>query len=127
MAWKKGESGNPAGRTKDKPFAEALRIALAEDDDVKKKRKLRVIADKLVDAAIAGEPWAIKEVIDRVDGKPAQSIDTTIDDKRDLRDLNGIELAERAAEALRRVEELTAGAAKQAKSANGSADVRKLN
>jgi hypothetical protein len=36
-------------------------------------RKLRTIADKLVDAAEQGEPWAIKEVIDRVDGKAVQA------------------------------------------------------
>lgn len=32
------------------------------------------IAKILVDKAIAGEPWAIQEVANRFDGKPAQSL-----------------------------------------------------
>lgn len=75
MAWKKGESGNARGRPKDKAFTEALRITLAEEDPKTQKRKLRAIADKLVDCALAGDPWAIKEVMDRVDGKAVQSVE----------------------------------------------------
>ena len=33
---------------------------------------MRVIAEKLVEQAIAGEGWAIQQVADRIDGKPAQ-------------------------------------------------------
>src|SRR5690242_6236255 len=73
MAWKKGETGNPGGRPKERPFADALHLALAEEDPVTKVRKLRRIADKLVEAAVDGEAWAIKEVMDRIDGKPVQS------------------------------------------------------
>jgi hypothetical protein len=84
MAWEKGQSGNPAGgpgRPKEKPFADALRIALTEECPVTQKRKLRAIADKLVDAALVGEAWAIKEVMDRIDGKPVQSaeVNATVD------------------------------------------------
>ena len=60
MAWEKGKTGNAGGRPKEKPFADALHMALAEEDPVTKTRKLRRIADKLVDAAMTGEPWAIK-------------------------------------------------------------------
>ena len=35
---------------------------------------LNKVADKLVEAAINGEQWAVKEVADRMDGKAAQSI-----------------------------------------------------
>lgn len=81
MAWEKGKSGNPNGRPKERPFADALHVALAEDDPVTKVRKLRRIADKLVDAAVAGEAWAIREVMDRIDGKPVQSaeVNATVD------------------------------------------------
>jgi hypothetical protein len=50
-------------------FYNQLRVALVQEDS----RKLRIIAQKLVDAAEQGEPWAIKEVIDRVDGKAVQA------------------------------------------------------
>jgi hypothetical protein len=32
------------------------------------------LADKLIAAAVAGEQWALREVGDRLDGKPAQTI-----------------------------------------------------
>jgi hypothetical protein len=60
--------GNQNGK-KGKLFFNQLRMALVQEDG----RKLRNIAQKLVDAAEQGEPWAIKEVIDRVDGKAVQA------------------------------------------------------
>ena len=63
-----GQPGNQNGK-KGKLFYNQLRVALVQVDS----RKLRTIAQKLVDAAELGEPWAIKEVIDRVDGKAVQS------------------------------------------------------
>ncbi len=71
MAWKKGQSGNPNGGPKDKAFADALRIAVNADDGDGTK-KLRRIAEKLVTCALNGESWAIQQVADRLDGKPAQ-------------------------------------------------------
>jgi hypothetical protein len=64
--------GAPIGNNnnkKGKLFYNQLRVALVQEDS----RKLRTIAQKLVDAAEQGEPWAIKEVIDRVDGKAVQA------------------------------------------------------
>jgi hypothetical protein len=60
--------GNQNGK-KGKLFYNQLRIALVQEDS----RKLRTIAQKLVDAAEQGEPWAVKEIMDRVDGKAVQS------------------------------------------------------
>ncbi len=36
---------------------------------------LNKVTDQLVQAAIAGEQWAVKEVADRIDGKSPQAID----------------------------------------------------
>ena len=63
-----GQPGNQNGK-KGKLFYNQLRVALVQEDS----RKLRNIAEKLVKAAEDGEPWAIKEVIDRVDGKAVQA------------------------------------------------------
>jgi len=60
--------GNQNGK-KGKLFYNQLRVALVQEDS----RKLRNIAQKLVDAAEQGEPWAVKEIMDRVDGKAVQS------------------------------------------------------
>lgn len=51
-------------------FHQALTKALVQDDYA----KLHAIAARLVAAAEAGEGWAIKEVADRTDGKPAQAV-----------------------------------------------------
>jgi hypothetical protein len=72
MPFKKGQSGNPGGRVNDKPFAEALRIVMAEEDPVRKKRRLRVLAEKTYDEAMAGQGWAVQTIADRLDGKPTQ-------------------------------------------------------
>lgn len=92
MAWKQGQSGNPNGRPKDKQFADMLRLAVNEDDAITGKRKLRAIADKLVDEALKGESWAIQQVADRLDGKPAQEATLTVDDKREHTDWTRAEL-----------------------------------
>ncbi len=65
--------GRPAGsQNKDKPFRDALRMQLsAAGED---RMTLRAIAEKLIGLAMAGDMQAIKEIGDRMDGKPAQAI-----------------------------------------------------
>jgi hypothetical protein len=63
-----------AGRPpKEKSFANMLNIAIREAHS-EGKDKLRAVADKLVELAIDGDMQAIKEIADRLDGKPAQAI-----------------------------------------------------
>jgi hypothetical protein len=61
------------GGKPDKLWKDALRIAALRPDP-EGRRKLAVIADKLVDLAMAGDVAAIREIGDRLDGKPAQAI-----------------------------------------------------
>jgi hypothetical protein len=79
--------GNQNGK-KGKLFYNQLRVALIQEDS----RKLRMIAQKLVDAAEQGEPWAIKEVIDRVDGKAVQATEISGLDGGILETLNTINI-----------------------------------
>lgn len=63
------KGGAPLGNDnakKGKMFYDTLRLILVQND----QRKLRNISDKLVEAAEKGEAWAIKEIMDRMDGKP---------------------------------------------------------
>ena len=64
------------GGKADKLMRDALMLALNREatNGGKKTKKLTIIAEKLVDLAVAGDIQAIKEVSDRVDGKPTQQI-----------------------------------------------------
>lgn len=76
MAFQKGQSGNPGGRPKEKPFADALRMEIASAGADKKA--LRAIARALIEKAQSGDLQAITVLADRLDGKPAQTLDATI-------------------------------------------------
>jgi hypothetical protein len=63
----------------EKPFATALRMELAAAGD--SHRQLRLIARNLITLARAGEPGAlqaIREIADRLDGKPKQEAEVTL-------------------------------------------------
>lgn len=72
MAFVKGVSGNPTGRPKEKPFTDALRLAVKRA--IGDRTALQVIANNLVDLALDKNLDAIKEVANRLEGKPMQPI-----------------------------------------------------
>lgn len=57
-----------------KPWADALRIG-AHERDGKGRPKLRVIADKTIQMAMDGDMEAIKEIGNRLDGKPKERME----------------------------------------------------
>ena len=66
-------AGAPLGNknaVKNRPWAEALNRALLAEDG----KKLRKLADKIVALALKGNVNALKEIGDRLDGKPAQAL-----------------------------------------------------
>lgn len=67
-----GQSGNPSGRPKSKPFRDAIQRAL--DEAGSDKDALQAVATALVGKAMMGDVPAIKELADRMDGKVAQAI-----------------------------------------------------
>ena len=82
MPWKPGESGNPGGPSKQqKRFYAALDRAIAQEDG----KKLRDAADKLLELAAQGEPWAVQMLADRLDGKPAQQVTLSGDEDQPLK------------------------------------------
>jgi hypothetical protein len=73
MAYGAYHARNPRGQQRDKLFREALRMQLAQaGEDLK---ALREIADVLIAEAKAGNIQAIRELADRLDGKPAQMLE----------------------------------------------------
>lgn len=65
--------GAPIGNqnaAKSRVFSDALRRAIAQDDG----KRIRDAAEKMLDLAASGEPWAVREVFDRLEGKAAQAV-----------------------------------------------------
>lgn len=60
---------------KGRMWHDALRKAITQDDG----KRLRKAAEILLDKAAEGEGWAIREIADRLDGKPFQSVELTGD------------------------------------------------
>jgi hypothetical protein len=89
MPFEPGKSGNPNGTAGPKRFANALERALAQDDG----KRLREAVEKMLDAAAAGEVWAIQFLADRLDGKAAQTVELI----RSARELSDNDLANIAA------------------------------
>jgi hypothetical protein len=74
MTFQPGQSGNPSGRLREKPFRQALMMALRDDEEApgRTKTKLDRIVGQLVSKALEGDTQAIKEVADRCEGKAPQ-------------------------------------------------------
>jgi hypothetical protein len=84
----------PRGTWRDKQFRDALQLAVNEEL-LDGRKKLRVIAEKLVDCAMSGESWAVEQVASRLDGKPAQDINVDQTITHELASLSDAELAGR--------------------------------
>lgn len=65
---------NPANRWSEKAWRDAIRMAVNRQVGSKdKSKRLAALANKLVDAGLEGDVSALKEIGDRLDGKPSQA------------------------------------------------------
>ncbi len=75
----KGVSGNPNGRPRLTKLSESLRQQIAETNpDALEETIAQTIGKTLIKLAIGGDVQAIKEVFDRCEGRPKQSVDLDI-------------------------------------------------
>jgi hypothetical protein len=98
----KGVSGNPNGRPKLTRLTDALRQQIAETNpDADDQTVAETIAKTLITLALSGDVQAIKEIANRTEGLPKQSIDLDIQatNWREEARRYGITEAEVAAEA----------------------------
>jgi hypothetical protein len=96
MAFKKGISGNPGGRSGEKIFSDAIRLELNRIDpnDKEKRKKVNRLAEKLVECAIEDkQAWAFQQIADRLEGKAAQQIDHSVIDNREISEYSDAELS----------------------------------
>ena len=96
MPWKKGQSGNPTGVGvgKEKLFRQALVMELKEaGEDLP---ELRQIARELIETAKspAHDDWtfAVREIIDRIDGKAPVTVTNDAEEFRKAVDMTDEEL-----------------------------------
>ena len=95
MAFKKGISGNPGGKSGEKIFTEALRVELKRVDpkDKQKRQKLNVLAEKLVECAVKyKQAWAFQQIADRLEGKAVQPVEHREDDRTEISQFSTAEL-----------------------------------
>jgi ribosomal protein L17 len=97
-------SGAQLGNTnnsKGKMITDELRKVLVQND----RLKVRRIVEKLVEAAEEGDSWAIKEVFDRMDGKPQMAVEMsgTLDLKQEVVN-SGLERISKTLEKIRQSE-----------------------
>ncbi len=92
--FKKGQSGNPLGRPKSITLSEAYRNQLAQavPADPEGRTYAEVIAKLVCVKAIKGDVSAAKEIADRVEGRPKQSLDVDMNvrDWREMARTHGI-------------------------------------
>ena len=74
MAFQKGTSGNPGGRPKELVWRDAIHRAVKRVVGGGDIKQLDLLADKLVTSALDGDFHALREIGDRLDGRPAQAI-----------------------------------------------------
>lgn len=72
--------GNNNSSSANRLWANTIRRAIVQADP----EKLRKIADKLIEMAEGGDMQAMKELGDRLDGKPKQQVDVGSDPDRPL-------------------------------------------
>jgi hypothetical protein len=111
----------PRGQQRDKPYREALRIELAAAGE--NMMALREIAKVHIAKCKDGDMRAIKELADRLDGKPAQILDLSDPDsnpiKKIVTEIVHVNLSPEELSALNEAEELRANGSGRS-DANGS-------
>ena len=90
-----GKVGAPYGNSnssKGRPWKAAIDRALKKRSKVDESEALDELAEKLLVAAELGESWALKELGDRFDGKPAQQITLSGDEDNPLTVIGSVKL-----------------------------------
>jgi len=70
--WKKGESGNPDGRPPKNLSITSIVKELLETEDATGKTNAELIAEAIIELAKKKDLSAIRELLDRIDGKVAE-------------------------------------------------------
>lgn len=79
------------GPQRGKIFTDALHVVLnrvvIDNKTGEHKKQFMIIAEELVQQATDGEPWAIREVLDRIEGRSPVAVTVEEDDKPKVRNV----------------------------------------
>lgn len=93
MAWEKGKTGNPNGRTARRLITShierELLLKAKNAEATGNATKARAIAEQVVKMAEEGDKWAIQFVTERTEGRPDQHVSIS----RSVRELSDADLA----------------------------------
>ena len=83
--FKPGVSGNPAGRPRTSVTALWRRLnAEVDPDDAEGRTRAEVLYHKAYSAAVGGDMRAVALIVDRVEGKPKQTVTLTMETRERL-------------------------------------------
>src|SRR5687768_4947393 len=84
--FKPGQSGNPKGRPRSITLSEAYRKLLAQVDesDPGGRTRAEVLAEQMYLKAKTGDVQALREMADRVEGKPRQTVALSVERREQL-------------------------------------------
>ncbi len=75
--WKKGQSGNPAGRPKKAVCIPDLLKKISDEESGSDMNKLEVVLRVIYKKAVSGDLQCAQFIADRMEGKPRQAMDIT--------------------------------------------------
>ena len=81
-----GQSGNPKGRPKSITLSEAYRRELARVDpnDPEGRTYAEILAERMRERASSGDVAALREMADRTEGKPRQTLSLSLERREQL-------------------------------------------
>ena len=82
FAFKPGQSGNPAGRPRDTITPHLRELVRMQNPGKDEVTYGELVARALLVRAVSGDVQAIREVFDRLEGKPRQSVDVSVEEKQ---------------------------------------------
>jgi hypothetical protein len=81
--WQPGQSGNPKGRPRTKPLTDRLREAIEAVDDEGRSVADRIV-EKWIERASGGDVMALKEMLNRLEGKAPLRVEATLEHDSDF-------------------------------------------
>jgi hypothetical protein len=93
LGTRRSSTGPAIGAITNHCFACFLELNRVDPQDKDKRKKINRLAEKLVECALEDkESWAFQQIADRLEGKPVQVVDATVDDRHHIEQFSDAEV-----------------------------------